>query len=139
MSSASAPVPHWVWWITATSNSGPSGSDVLGELADEGDVVDDLRGDPPADVADDHRVAEAEAEEVRGVDARVEAGDHEQAQVGEDDRALVAAGGGEGAVAFQRGLDVGGDRLAGAGQLESARPAYSEPAAVCAGWIAGCS
>src|SRR3954453_21995754 len=24
VSSASAPAPHWVWWITATSNSGPS-------------------------------------------------------------------------------------------------------------------
>ena len=83
----------------------------------------DLRGDPPADVADDHRVAEAEAEEVRGVDARVEAGDHEQAQVGEDDGAVVAAGGGEGAVALQRSLEVGGARLARAGQLKPARPA----------------
>jgi hypothetical protein len=78
------------------------GQCVLGELADEGDVVDDLRGYPPADVADDHRVAEVEAEEVCGVDARVEARDHEEAQVGEDDGALMAAGGGEGAVAFER-------------------------------------
>ena len=77
------------------------GQDVLGELADEGDVVDHLRGDPPADVADDHCVAEAEAEEVRGVDARIEAGDHEQPQVGKDDGAVVAAGGREGAVASQ--------------------------------------
>ena len=33
----------------------------LGERADEGDIVDHLRGDPPADIADNHRVAEAEA------------------------------------------------------------------------------
>jgi hypothetical protein len=32
---------------------GTVGQDVLGELADEGDIVDHLRGDPPADVADD--------------------------------------------------------------------------------------
>ena len=37
----------------------PVGQEVLGELADEGDVVDHLRGDPPADVADDDRVAES--------------------------------------------------------------------------------
>ena len=36
--------------------------------------------------------------EVRGVGARIEAGDHEQAQVGEDDGTVVAAGGGEGSV-----------------------------------------
>ena len=78
------------------------GQHALGDLADERDVVDHLGGDPAADVAHDDRVAEAEAEEVRGVDARVEAGDHEQAQGGEDDGALVAAGGGEGAVALER-------------------------------------
>ena len=114
------------------------GQDVLGELADEGDVVDHLRGDPPADVADDHRVAEAEAEEVRGVDARVEAGDHEQAQVGEDDGAVVAAGGGEGAVALERGLDVGRARLAGAGQFKPGRPADSGAGAGrgrCGCWV----
>ena len=37
------------------------GHDALGELADEGDVVDHLRSDAPADVTDDHHVAEAEA------------------------------------------------------------------------------
>ena len=74
----------------------------LCELTDEGDVVDHLRGDAPADVADDRRVAEAEVEEVRGVDARVQAGDHEQAQVGEGDGAVVAAGGGEGTIARER-------------------------------------
>src|SRR5204863_5993319 len=97
---------------------------VLGELADEGDIVDDLRGDPPADVADDRRVAEAQAEEVCGVDARIEARDHEQAQLGEDDRALVAAGGGEDAVALERGIDVGRVGLAAAGQLKPGRPAH---------------
>jgi hypothetical protein len=43
------------------------GQDVLGELADERDVVDHLRCDPAADVTNDHGVAEVEAEEVRGV------------------------------------------------------------------------
>src|SRR3954451_7030441 len=52
-------------------------------------------------------VTEAEAEEVRRVDARVEAGNQEKAQVGEDDRALVPAGGGEGAVPLERGIEVG--------------------------------
>ena len=99
------------------------GQSGLGGLADEGDILDHLRGDPPADVADDHRIAEAEVEEVRGIHARIEARDHEQGQVGEDDGAVVAAGGGEGAVAFERGLDVGGARLAGAGQLKPARSA----------------
>ena len=99
------------------------GQCALGELADEGDIVDHLRGDPPADVADDHRVAEAEAEEVRGVDARVEAGDHKQAQVGKDDGALMAAGGGEGAVALERGIDVGRIGQAAGGELKSGRPA----------------
>ena len=103
----------------------PVGHDVLGELADERDIVDYLRGDPPADVADDHRVAEAEAEEVRGVDARVEARDHEQAQIGEHDGALVAAGGGEGAVALERGVDVLRSRMAGAVQLKPGSPADS--------------
>ena len=58
-----------------------------------------LGRDPPADVADDHRVAQAQAEEVRRVGAGIQARDHEHLQVGEDDRALVAARGGEGAVA----------------------------------------
>ena len=110
----------------------------LGELADEGDIVDHLRGDPPADVADDHRVAEAEAEEVRGVDARVEAGDHEQAQVGEDDGAFVAAGGGEGAVARERRLDVGRARLAAAASSNPVARPIPEPAAVTRGvgcWV----
>ena len=51
---------------------------------------------------------------MRGVDAGVEAGDHEQPQVGEDDGAVVAARGGEGAVARERGLDVAA--AAGRGQ-----------------------
>jgi len=84
------------------------GHHALGDLADVGDVVDHLPGDPPADVANDHCVAEAETEKVRGVDAGIEAGDHEQAQVGKHDGALVAARGGERAVALERGIDVGG-------------------------------
>jgi hypothetical protein len=82
------------------------GDDGLGDLADERDVVDHLRGDLAADVADDHRVAVVEAEEVRGVDARVQASDREQPQAGEDDCVQVATAGGEGAVAGQGGVDV---------------------------------
>ena len=52
-------------------------------LAEEGDVVDHLRGDTPADVADNHRVTEVQAQDVGGVDARIEARDDEQAQVGD--------------------------------------------------------
>jgi hypothetical protein len=40
--------------------------DVFGDLADEGDVVDHLRGDTASDVADDDRVAEAEARTCAG-------------------------------------------------------------------------
>jgi hypothetical protein len=82
------------------------GQGCLRDLPDEGDVGDHIRGDSPTDVADDHRVAETEAEEVRGVHARIEARDDDQSQVREDDRALVAIGGGEGAVALERGIDV---------------------------------
>ena len=85
---------------------GSVGQDVFGELADEGDVVDHLFGDAPADVANDHRGAELEAEEVRRVDARVKACDHEQPQGRKHDRALVAAGRREGAVARKRRLDA---------------------------------
>lgn len=77
------------------------GKGALGDLGDEGDVVGDLRRDPAADVADDDRVAEPEAEDVHGVDPRVEAGDDEEAQVGEDDGALVTASRGEGTVTGQ--------------------------------------
>jgi hypothetical protein len=79
VSSASAPVPHWVWWILRDLEQRAVAQDALRELADERGVVDHLWGDSAADVADDHRVAATQAEEVRGVDARVEAGDHEQA------------------------------------------------------------
>jgi hypothetical protein len=54
------------------------GQRTLGDLADEGDVVDHLGRDPPANIADDHGVTEAEAEKVRWVDPRIEAGDREQ-------------------------------------------------------------
>jgi purine nucleosidase len=76
--------------------------EALGHLGDERHVVDRLRGDPPADVADDDRVAELEAEHVCTVDARIEARDHEQAQLGEHDGALMAAARGERAVARER-------------------------------------
>jgi len=42
---------------------------------------------------------------VRRIDPRVEAADHEEPQSGEDDGALVAARGGECAVAGQRDVD----------------------------------
>jgi hypothetical protein len=76
------------------------GQHALGDLADVGDIVDHLPCDPPTDVADDYRFAEAKAEEMRGVDAGIEARDHEQAQCGKDDRTIVTAGGGERAVAL---------------------------------------
>jgi hypothetical protein len=90
-----------VWCITATSNSGPSGSTFFGDLAYEGHVIDHLGGHPAADVPDDQGVAQAQAEDVCGIHARVEARDHEEVEVGEYDGAFVAAGGGEGAVAFE--------------------------------------
>src|SRR5262249_39764533 len=70
----------------------------------------------------DHRVAEAEAEEVRGVDARIEACDDEQAEVREDDRTLVTAGGGEGTITLERGIDAGRVGPIAWGQLEPALP-----------------
>src|SRR5581483_9889426 len=76
---------------------------------------------PSADVADHHRVAEPEAQETRGVDAWIEAGDHEQAQVREYDRTLVTAGGGERAVALERDVDARRARLIGTRQLKSGR------------------
>ena len=42
-----------------------------------------------------------------GVDTRVEARDHEEAQGGEHDGAFMATGGSEGAVAFERRRDDG--------------------------------
>src|SRR5205823_2048155 len=84
----------------------PVRHDVLGELPDERDVLDYLRRNTPAAVADDDRVAEVEAEEMGRVDPRVEASDHEQAQGGEDGGALVAAGDSEGVVTGERGLDA---------------------------------
>ena len=44
---------------------------------------------------------------MRRIDPWIQAGDDEQAQGGEDDRPLVTAGGGERAVALERGIDVG--------------------------------
>ena len=95
------------------------GEDGLGDLADERHVVDDLSCDAPAHVADHHRIAEAEAEEVRWIDPRVEARDHEQAEVREHDGALVAAGGGKGDIARERGLDVRRVGLVRGGQLKA--------------------
>ena len=99
------------------------GQHVLGDLGDERDVVDHLMRDPPADIVHHDRITQLEAEEVRRVDPRIEAGDHEQAEVGEDDGALMSPGGREGAVARERGVDVGHPRLVGAGQFEAGRPA----------------
>jgi DNA-binding transcriptional ArsR family regulator len=77
---------------------------------------------PEADVV---RVAEVEAEEVRGVDTRVQAGDHEQPERREDDRALASSRGGKRAVALERGIDAGRVGLAGDGDLKPARPAHA--------------
>src|SRR4051794_35533859 len=79
--------------------------DGLCDLADECDVAYHLRGDPPADVADDDRIAEAEAEKVRGIDAWIEAGDDEEVQLGENDGAFVPADSGKPAVACERSVD----------------------------------
>jgi hypothetical protein len=84
------------------------GHDVLGDLADEGDVVDHLRCDSAADVTNDHGVAEVEAEEVGWVDTRVEACDHEQAQPRKHDGVSLSAFGGEDAVALERETYVAG-------------------------------
>src|SRR4029077_17295506 len=86
---------------------GPVRHGVLCELADKGHVVNDLLRDPAADVANDHRVAQPEVEEVSGINPRIEAGEHKQAQVGEDHRALLAAGCREGAVSLEGGIDPG--------------------------------
>jgi hypothetical protein len=67
------------------------GQQCFRELADEGDVVAHFGRDATAGVADDHRLTEPDAEDVRGIDARVEACDHEETQVGEHDCALVTA------------------------------------------------
>ena len=63
----------------------------FGELGDEGDVLDHRRRDPAAGIAEHQRVAQVEAEEVRRVGPRVDAGDDEEAELGEDDRPLVPA------------------------------------------------
>ena len=80
----------------------PVGNQRLGELSDEGDGLDDLRRDATAVVANDERVAEVELEKMGGIDAVVDARDHEQAQPRESDRGFVSAGGGEPAVAGKR-------------------------------------
>ena len=110
------------------------GQHCLRRAADERDVVDHLGGDPSADVADDQRVAEAQAEEVRRVDAWIETCDHEQAQVGEDDGALVAAGGGESAVALECRVHAGGGLVVAHGVLSPmARGSNQMRAAAVAG------
>jgi hypothetical protein len=49
----------------------------FGQLADVGEVVDQLWRDASAVVADDECLAEVEVEDARRVDSRVEAGDDE--------------------------------------------------------------
>ena len=83
----------------------PVGDRAFGELGDESDVVDHLRRDPAAGVAEHQRVAEVEAEEVRRVGPRVDAGDDEQPQLREDDLALVPAARREVTIAPERLLD----------------------------------
>jgi len=73
------------------------------QVAGVGDVADDGRGDPAADVALDEGLAELDAEDLRRVDPAVDAGDDVQVQV-RDERepghALACAGmAGEGPVA----------------------------------------
>src|SRR4051794_33144379 len=84
----------------------PGGQETLRDLADEGDVVDDLRGHTSAHVAENHRVAESQPEEVRGVGARVETRDDEQAKVRKHNCAFMTARGGEGAIALECRIDI---------------------------------
>ena len=67
---------------------------------------------------------------MREVDARIDAREHEQAQVGERRRPLVAAGGGEDAVATERGLDVDGARWPGLVNSNPLARPIPDPAAV---------
>src|SRR5262245_17187808 len=53
-----------------------------GQVGEVGDVVDDGLGDPSSGVADDHSLAEPEAEHDRGVYPVVEAGDDEHLRRG---------------------------------------------------------
>jgi hypothetical protein len=112
-------VPHCVLVDDGDVEQGTLGHHALGDLTDEGDIVDHLRRDPPAHVADHDRIAQFEAEEVGRVDARIEAGDHEQAERGHDNGTLMAAGGGECAVAPEHRLD-GRFGFASASRLRSA-------------------
>jgi len=52
--------------------------ELFGQEREIGDVADYARGDPPARVADDRRVAQVQAEDVRRVDAVVESGHDDQ-------------------------------------------------------------
>lgn len=56
---------------------------------------------PPALRITNHRIAEAEGDDVRGVDVRIEAGDDERAQRREDNSCSMAAGCGEDAIALE--------------------------------------
>jgi hypothetical protein len=57
------------------------------QVTGAGDVGDDRRGDPPADVALDEGLAEPDAEDLRRVDPAVDAGDDVQVQVRDELRA----------------------------------------------------
>ena len=113
------------------------GHDTLGDLADVGDIVDHLRGDTPADVAHDDRVAQTEAEEVRGVGARITAGDDEQAHAGEHDGALVRGGRSEGAVALKRRVEGGSVRTIRGAQLKPGRATDAGAGRRMGGWLLG--
>ena len=68
--------------------------DDVGQIADVGQIVQHVRGDPATGVADDHGVAELELEKRRRVGARVQAGDHIDRVLGDDadaSRASVVA------------------------------------------------
>jgi hypothetical protein len=80
-----------------------AGEQLLGEVGEEGDVVDDGLGDAPPGVADDGRVAEPESKGDRGVDAVVEAGDDNRLCCGRGERPGVV-GSGELLVTWSRGV-----------------------------------
>jgi inner membrane transporter RhtA len=76
----------------------------LVQVADPGDVLDHGRGDAPADVAPDDRVAELEPEDAGRVNPRVDAGDHVHLPVrdeGDGGHPVLQIRPGEGLVPFQ--------------------------------------
>jgi hypothetical protein len=84
----------------------PVGNGGLRELSDERDRLDDVWSDTTTAVANDERIAELELEEMSRIDAVVEARENEQSKGRKGERSVVAAGGGEGEVAVESGVEA---------------------------------